>query len=989
MLEPIQRFFSPEGLIPHGICLTWRSDVFWSEVIADGLIALAYFSIPIALLYFVIKRRDLKFRGLAVLFGVFIISCGVTHVFHIITLWYPFYGIDAIIKIFTASVSLIAAIAVWVIMPKALLLQSNEVVEAKDRRLEAVEKTYRTYFEQAYDGIGMVDPVSRRILDANDAWCGMLGYSRDELLQRTITELEGNRPQDTEKRVIAVRTQGYAQFETPMVRKDGAVLTVVVTAKQVTIEGQVRLLGTIRDITEQKRAEAQAQERDRLLRTSNQLLEGIVEHLPIMVFVKRASDLTFEIFNRAGEALLGYSRHDLLGKGNADFWPPDQAKWFTEADRAVLATRTVTEIPEETIQTAAGETRYLQTWKVALGDRGGEPEHLLGISVDITERKQAEARLAQLMEEKDAILQSALVGFVILRNRHIIWANNAFAEMFGYEVSDLVDFPESRIYPEEVSYHYYGEAAYPIIQAGKVFRVQCRRKHASGILKWFDIAGAQLRMGGEESVWAFLDISEQKQAEQQLIAAREQADAANIAKSRFLATMSHEIRTPMNGILGMAQMLLMPDLKDYDRRDYARTILSSGNALLTLLNDILDISKIESGKVQLEQIPIKPWAIINEISALFAEGANLKSLRLEARWLGEEAFYATDPYRLRQMLANLVGNAIKFTAKGRITIEGKEIERDEQTALLEFSVFDTGVGIPPEMKNVLFEPFAQVDSSITRQYGGSGLGLSIVRRISRMMGGDSGFESGLGEGSHFWFRIRASIVTGIAVGAEVDKYPEGEVGLQACNKILVVEDNKTNKVVIGAFLSRAGASVLFAENGQQAVDIVLGGEESVGLILMDLHMPVMDGYTATKLIRQWEIEHQQPRHPIIAVTSDAFEEDRLRCLATGMDDVITKPLAMDAMMITIRKWLPKDVTNTKVSAKKIAESVVVQHLHTLMPLLADNQFDAIGCFLVLQELIAETELAAEFSKTSQLIEQCNFSAALESLRAIMATKGWE
>jgi signal transduction histidine kinase len=205
--------------------------------------------------------------------------------------------------------------------------------------------------------------------------------------------------------------------------------------------------------------------------------------------------------------------------------------------------------------------------------------------------------------------------------------------------------------------------------------------------------------------------------------------ASTQAKSDFLATMSHEIRTPMNGILGMAQLLLMPELKDSDRRDYARTILNSGLTLLTLLNDILDLSKVEAGKFKLEAIALEPRQILHETQALFAEAASRKGLAIEADWVGPAQRYVSDPHRLRQMLSNLVGNAIKFTQKGHVRIEGRELERDGQTAVLEFSVSDTGMGVPKEKQSALFQAFMQADSSTTRQFGGSGLGLSIVRSL--------------------------------------------------------------------------------------------------------------------------------------------------------------------------------------------------------------------------------------------------------------------
>ena len=811
-----------------------------------------------------------------------------------------------------------------------MILWFTEVTE-KNRIMNGLrrsEKRYRDLMETMHEGILGVDPEGN-ILESNDAVRNLLGYDKDGFREKKYQDVTPSFWQPLEKKIFRELFEDGAErkYEKEFIHADGSMIITEVHAlrwNDLKDEG-LSIWLFIRDITQEKSSERDILERELRYRT-------ILEYSPLPLLSEDYSAVKEYLWQLGN---LGVEDVDTYLKAH-----PDEVRKMAGLIRPLEASqkaleffevKTVEELadaysnqdyPDEVIEKIAelfvaflkGENVYeaeiisltkygdkrkvIVRWVLVPGHELSWDMVLVAIT-DLSERLQYEEQLQVLSR---AISNSPVSVVITNAEGTIEFVNPKFTEVTGYTSEESIGQNPRILKSGNLPDSFY-KNLWDTITQGKVWQGEFENKKKNGEIFWEHASISGIRNNkGEIAYYVAIkeDITERKKTELELIRAKEKAEESDRLKTAFLANMSHEIRTPLNAIIGFTGMLHTDTLEPQLREEYFAIINQSSQALLNLIDDIIDVSKIEAGHIRIIPHKIDITGLMKELYTgikrdLLVNGKDVKA-SLTIPW-GEEFIIHVDSFRLKQILQNILNNAVKFTEKGEIEF-GYRLKSND--TMISFFVRDTGIGIPKDQQKVIFERFRQADDSSTRKYGGTGLGLWVSRNLVELMGGSVFVESDPGRGSVFYVDLPLDKDVEIPEGGREIPEEKKTVADWRDKKILIAEDNDSNYEFLKAVLSVKKAVLIRAYDGKEALDLIMEHED-VDLVLMDIQMPVLNGYEATKLIKK-----MKPDLPIIAQTAYAMSEDRNRIMQAGCDEYIAKPIQPRKMLSLIEKFLIKE-----------------------------------------------------------------------------------
>lgn len=747
----------------------------------------------------------------------------------------------------------------------------NSFVTIKQQEIQL-----RTLFEYIPDAIFVVDPLTAIIKDTNPAATTLTGYSQEQIIGMHLAAIHPI-PDEKQDR-IRVFFDAYAENEPPrehnspieytVLTKDGNKIPVEIVINILSVNNETMILATYRDISRRKRSEA-------LLFESETRYRNLTDEAPLCIITCNTEGSILYANSRSTE-ITGLPVRELISGVNMfkyqsfiDAGLSTKLIYCIKNDKKVIIEFPYTNVKDEFI--------YARTHISVLKNSKNKIIGALTIVEDFTDYKEIE-RSIRLSEYKlQKILDSLQVGVILIDMETCTIVDiNAFAvRMFGIPKEKFI----GRINEEYRSKKFKNKP-----ESYESFIVNAKKRKLPVIKTVVPIVFNNRTFLLEN----FVDITDQKTTELELKIAKQEADEASLAKSRFLANMSHEIRTPMNGVIGIAQLIKRGE--DSDKLgEYIDMIIDSAQSLITIINDILDISKIEENRIDFEEITFNIIDLLKSIAESFQFRAKQKGIDCISKIDDKiPVFVKGDPTRLKQIFINMMGNAVKFTHRGKIELKADLVEKTDEQVILAFQVIDSGIGIPKNKIEKIFEMFTQADSGMTRLYGGTGLGLSITKRLVEIMGGALTVKSKEKKGSTFSFSIRLKPSDELNV-SEYYRNNNNQKNVTTINplKILVAEDVVINQRYIEGLLKSFQHDITIVDNGRKVIKY--WESQKFDCILMDIYMPKMDGLEATRIIREKE-EKTTEHIPIIALTAAAFANDKRRIMASGMDDYIVKPI---------------------------------------------------------------------------------------------------
>ena len=790
------------------------------------------------------------------------------------------------------------------------LEMQNEVLRDAQEALEESRDRYVDLYDFAPLGYltltdkGMIEEIN---LTAST----LLGVERKKLQQHRFASLviANDRTRWMTQFLNVLEKGDKSDVEVAIKRHDGTVFQAALDCKRASLgDGEMAIRIALTDVTERKQAEVE-------LRSTKGRLETILAAIPDLLFEVGLDGRIYDYHSPRSD-LLAVPANVFLGKCFSEVLPPDVVETCISAIGE--ASDKGWSVGKQYALALPQGKRWFELSVALKSGTEDQAQRFILLARDITERKQAEDELRESEALFRAVSESAHDAIVTADSGSMIikW-NNGAERIFGYTADEVIGRPLTILMPERFrDLHLKGIAR---VSAGGESRVMGKPVELLGMRKDGSVFPLELSLArwqvpqGNFFTGVLRDITERKKVERQLEdyhtsleakiqerthdleQARDSADDANRAKSAFLANMSHEIRTPMNGIIGMANILRREGVtsKQAQRLD---TIDASAQHLLSVINDVLDISKIEAGKFTLEEAPVVISSLMANVNSVLSERVKAKGLHLLIETEHLPHNLVGDPTRLQQALLNYATNAVKFTEQGTVTLRALKQEETADSVTVRFEVTDTGIGIEPEVMSRLFSAFEQADNSMNRKYGGTGLGLAITRRLAELMGGEAGAESAPGVGSTFWFTVKLT-KSGEAAAAPIATTVDAEAEIRrryAGQRILVVDDEPINREVTVIQLEAVDLVADTAEDGAEA--IALARRNSYAAIFMDMQMPKLNGVEATREIRQLP----GYRHtPIIAMTANAFAEDKAKCLEAGMNDFLIKPFDPDQLFVIL------------------------------------------------------------------------------------------